>query len=179
MNRIRELREARGWTTEQLGKEAGTTGATISRLEGGERKLTVEWMQKIAHALKVAPTDLLDNAALAEIAPDIEPAEVAALGKALIAAAKHGVRFYKVVGKSVERTGIVPDEVIAVDHAPDALAVAANGDVLVVAMGKDETLCLRQFLAPDLLATNRHGTNVMIGIGGTVPAKVLGIVMRD
>lgn len=180
MNRIREIREALGLTVDQLASEVGTSGATISRLETGERRLTVDWMQKIAQALKVSPSELIANAVLAELAPDIEPAVIDALGKAAIAAAKHGVKFYRVIGNSVERTGIAPGEMIAVDHIEDATDSASNEDVLVVAIGDAGTLVLRQFLAPDLLVTNRDGANVVISTGDrTVKARVMGIVMRD
>ena len=44
-----------------LGARAGTTGATISRLEHGKQGLTTEWMIRIATALDVQPADLLEE----------------------------------------------------------------------------------------------------------------------
>ena len=58
-NNIRELREERGFSAKKLADRVGTTQATISRLEQGKRKLTVEWMRKIAKVLDCAPTDLI------------------------------------------------------------------------------------------------------------------------
>lgn len=58
-NRIKELREKRGWTQDQLAEAAGTSFQQVSRLENGTRRLTVEWMQRIAKALGVHPAALL------------------------------------------------------------------------------------------------------------------------
>lgn len=59
-NRIRELREERGMTLEQLGAEVSeVTPATISKLEKGQMRLTLEYMQDIARALGVPLQDLV------------------------------------------------------------------------------------------------------------------------
>ncbi len=58
-NRIKELREARGWTQQQLADQAGTTNQQIGRLENGERELTVSWMERLARPLGVAAPELL------------------------------------------------------------------------------------------------------------------------
>lgn len=61
-NKIKEIREQRGLTQDELGRRTGTTGATISRLEAGRRKLSQEYMETIAKALNVAPGDLVGKA---------------------------------------------------------------------------------------------------------------------
>jgi transcriptional regulator with XRE-family HTH domain len=58
-NRIAELRRASGLTLSQLATKAGTTSATISKLERSEIKLSVEWMDKLAPLLRVKPADLV------------------------------------------------------------------------------------------------------------------------
>jgi phage repressor protein C with HTH and peptisase S24 domain len=60
MNRIREWRRRRDLTLEQLGMILGTSNQQISRLEKGERRLTVDWLLRIAKALQVEPDELLD-----------------------------------------------------------------------------------------------------------------------
>lgn len=60
-NRIRELREEAGFTLEQLAEVAGTSLQQISRLEKAERRLTDDWMRRIAPALGVLPAALLSN----------------------------------------------------------------------------------------------------------------------
>jgi len=61
VNRIKELRLARGWSLDHL---AGlivprTTASQIHKLESGDRRLTQQWMERVAAALEVAPVDLL------------------------------------------------------------------------------------------------------------------------
>jgi transcriptional regulator with XRE-family HTH domain len=70
MNRIRELRSAKGLDMVDLGKMVGTTHATISRLETGKMGLTEVWAAKIADALGVH---------ISEIFGDIVPAKATGL----------------------------------------------------------------------------------------------------
>jgi DNA-binding Xre family transcriptional regulator len=58
-NNIRELREKRGFSITKLADHIGTSHATISGLELGQRQLTEEWMRKIARVLDCAPADLM------------------------------------------------------------------------------------------------------------------------
>lgn len=58
-NRIAELRKQRGLTYAELGAAAGTSAQQAERLEKGQRKLTQEWMNKLAKALGCEPIDLL------------------------------------------------------------------------------------------------------------------------
>jgi transcriptional regulator with XRE-family HTH domain len=57
-NRIREIREMRKMSQRDLAKLVGCTDGSISRLEAGERRLTSDWMSKIADALRVRPAEL-------------------------------------------------------------------------------------------------------------------------
>lgn len=59
-NRIKEFRDAAGMSQQQLAERVGTTNQQISRLESGERRLTVEWMARIAPVFRVAPARLID-----------------------------------------------------------------------------------------------------------------------
>lgn len=61
-NRIAELRQALGWSQEDLAKKAGTTNQQIGRLESGTRRLTVDWMERVSRALGVTPAELLEPA---------------------------------------------------------------------------------------------------------------------
>jgi transcriptional regulator with XRE-family HTH domain len=56
---MREIRLARGFTLEYVGKMAETTAQQISRLENGQRRLTLEWAIKLAPVLECSPLDLL------------------------------------------------------------------------------------------------------------------------
>jgi transcriptional regulator with XRE-family HTH domain len=58
---ILRLREQRGWSRPYLGSllKPKTSGQQIEKLEKGERKLTVDWIEKIALALDVDPAALV------------------------------------------------------------------------------------------------------------------------
>jgi len=57
-NRIRALRVARNLTLDDVAERIGTSVQQVSRLELGERRLTDDWMRRIAGALGVRPADL-------------------------------------------------------------------------------------------------------------------------
>lgn len=64
-NRIGVLRRERGLSLAGLAKAAGTTKAQIQKLERGDRRLSLEWMERLAGALQVKPSDLLPQSAVA------------------------------------------------------------------------------------------------------------------
>ena len=57
---IRQIREKKNITQENLALEAGLNRAYIGYIERGERNPSTETMVKIAQALKISPKDLLD-----------------------------------------------------------------------------------------------------------------------
>lgn len=63
ITRIREVRQARGLTLEQVADRClpPTTPQTIGRLETGTRTVSVGWLNRIATALGVEATDLVDH----------------------------------------------------------------------------------------------------------------------
>lgn len=61
-NRIRAVRKAKGLSQEQLGEMVGTNKVQIGRLEKGNRRLTIDWVEKIAKALDCHPMELLGEA---------------------------------------------------------------------------------------------------------------------
>ena len=58
-NNIKLYRQRAGLTLEQVAQAANTSNQMIGLLERGQRKLTVEWMERIAPVLGVAPADLM------------------------------------------------------------------------------------------------------------------------
>ena len=62
-NRIKELRDAKDppWSQERLAEKVGTSQPQIKRLEAGERRLTHEWMVRLARALGCLPTDIISE----------------------------------------------------------------------------------------------------------------------
>jgi len=53
------IRDARGLTQQDLADLAGTTNQQIGHLEKGKRKLTVDWMNRLAPHLGVPPSALM------------------------------------------------------------------------------------------------------------------------
>jgi phage repressor protein C with HTH and peptisase S24 domain len=74
-NRIRALREALGWSQHELAArlEPRTSQPQIDRLEKGDRRLTVDWMTRVADALGVAAENLLPRTAVFSQAPSMPP----------------------------------------------------------------------------------------------------------
>jgi transcriptional regulator with XRE-family HTH domain len=57
-NHLRAARIAAGLTQDELAERAGTSKVQISRLERGDRRLTVDWLERIGNALGVDPHSL-------------------------------------------------------------------------------------------------------------------------
>ena len=55
MNRIKELRLAAGLTQTELAELAGTTKNQLVKLEGGARRLSDHWADRLALHLRVQP----------------------------------------------------------------------------------------------------------------------------
>ena len=60
-NRIRQLRKSQGLTLTQLAEKVGTTNQQLSHLEKGRRRLTQDWMERIARGLNCRPIELLEE----------------------------------------------------------------------------------------------------------------------
>lgn len=58
-NRIREFREARGWTVRDLASRAGIDFNSVFRLETGQVKLDIDRMRRLARTFAVKPSALL------------------------------------------------------------------------------------------------------------------------
>jgi transcriptional regulator with XRE-family HTH domain len=68
INRIRDVRREKGLTLAEVAERCAppTTAQTIGRLETGMRNLSLDWMNRIAAALKVEPEQLLRAAQSAQ-----------------------------------------------------------------------------------------------------------------
>lgn len=60
-NNIKKIRNAKGITQTELGDSVNASLRMIAHLEAGTRQLTDTWMVKIAKALGVKPSELLDD----------------------------------------------------------------------------------------------------------------------
>jgi transcriptional regulator with XRE-family HTH domain len=67
--RLRRLREERGWSMAQLAKRcsgAGVTASQINKLEKGSQQFSASWLYRLAAALECPVTRLIVNRAEAE-----------------------------------------------------------------------------------------------------------------
>jgi transcriptional regulator with XRE-family HTH domain len=60
-NRIAEIRKKRGLSMEKLAEKLNTSRGQIFQLETGKRKLTHEWMLRLAQALQCRPEDFITS----------------------------------------------------------------------------------------------------------------------
>lgn len=176
-NRIRELREDRGWSQEALADMIGTTAAQIGKLERRERKPSLGWLKKLAEAFDVAILEILDQAAMASSEPDVRSIEGGAHAKAL---AQRGLRYYEVVTDACSDVDFLPGQTILVDQSAGGIAHPGDGDIVLVEhrRNKNETvLLLRSFLLPDKVMTNRSKNVVSMKLGKH--SKIIGVVVPE
>jgi transcriptional regulator with XRE-family HTH domain len=76
-NRIREWRKSKGRTLEQLADESGLSVSYLSRMESGERNVSLRNLEQIAGALKVAPSDLVGGPSASQTPTKGSPQELA------------------------------------------------------------------------------------------------------
>ena len=58
---VKRLRQAKGWTQEQLAVYAGSSQPTVNLLEAGKRNPSASTLEKLARALEVEVVDLFPN----------------------------------------------------------------------------------------------------------------------
>lgn len=68
-NRLREIREARGLSQNDLAKMLDTSGVSISRYEKEDGRITLTLLAKLASALRCRPEDLIAEGDIPSIVP--------------------------------------------------------------------------------------------------------------
>lgn len=147
MNMIKELREKLKISQADLAEAVGTSQPQIKRLEGGDRKLTKEWAERISPHLGVAPEALLfgkpDGAESVKVnSPTTAPQQEIDLPNAVIRDKVEGLgRKIPVYGQAVGgvdgeflMNGTVLYEVMAppvISHISGAYAVSVSGESMV------------------------------------------------
>ncbi|MDH5556962.1 MAG: helix-turn-helix domain-containing protein [Alphaproteobacteria bacterium] len=61
MSALREMRRRKGLSMEALARLTDTTASQINKLEKRQRRLTDDWLRKLARALACNPNDLIDD----------------------------------------------------------------------------------------------------------------------
>ncbi len=121
-NNIKKIRESRGYSQEQLADRIGTTFQKISKLERGERKLSLQWMMDISKALGCSISDLISEPALVKLVgyvgagAEIFPVDISG---------------DEIIDEVDVPPGISPDQVVAVKVRGDSMYPAyREGDIL-------------------------------------------------
>lgn len=136
ITRIREVRRARGMTLEDVARacDPPTTAQTIGRLETGTRTVSVAWLNRIATALGVDASDLVEAgesaklavAALLSSSGAVAPKRAAVAVPPRVQPGQVAVTVTASVGDY--RSG---DEIWCDMIEPEAYAHALNRDILV------------------------------------------------
>jgi len=184
-NRIREIRKSKGLSEVAVAEMVGTSREQIGRLERGERQLTQKWMNRIAAALHVRPSDLLHTASLAELTDEVEHVEESELEAYVRPLFHQGIRFYRVVLNNI--SNVWPAQlgaIVPVSCTDAAVASVKTSDLVLVEINdpnfrRDKgCLVIRQFHAPGLAFTNRPGANTIVSLDDdSVAARLVGVLL--
>lgn len=71
-NRIKDLRQARELTLQELADLVGTSNQQISQLETGRRRINVDWLERLSKVLECHPFELLYEGAIADDDSEIQ-----------------------------------------------------------------------------------------------------------
>jgi transcriptional regulator with XRE-family HTH domain len=132
-NRIKFWRQQHGWTLQQLAEASTTTRAQIDKLERGTRRLTVDWMVRLAKPLGCDPRSLMN----ADAIPTTPPADGIPVHRLRKAGKAGRYRRATTAAPTVPRPYFLHD-------APDAYAVIIPDDACAPALRAGQTA----FLAP-------------------------------
>lgn len=169
--KIRAIRKERGMTLKELARLAGMSEAYLSHIERGERRANLEYLEKLARALNVDQTELVDSAA-ARTAPVVG---LVVDGGAVIPEHAHNIlcppqiTYYRTQALIIRGDSFVPifpDGSAIFFARPDDRAITKNFSLPVVAETFDRKIWFRQIVqgdSPDtfhLLPLTRSGAPI-------------------
>lgn len=180
-NRTRELRELAGLSMDELAERMGTSHQQVSKHELGQRRLTIQWLQRYAMALGVTPADIMAAPDLTDPQSEVEPATIDGMPQLSRIIATRGLTLFRVLKSRLTDIGIQVGAMLTVDATPTAVAAAKAGDVVVVRLSDTEILLLRQYLPPNMLVTHEPGNhNTLMRLDDrSIRLEIIGVVMRD
>jgi transcriptional regulator with XRE-family HTH domain len=177
-NRIKQLREARGWSMRKLAEKVSTSASTINKLEKGETTLNVHWMERLARIFDVSAAELLgstsDEAGFQEDVvsheQELDEPKLALTETQLL---------YQVKTKALDQLGIMPGALLVVETSKASVTAVEEGVPVIAQLtsGRDAITLLRQYIAPSLLITNSSEDNAPIINLRNEDAGIQGIVV--
>ena len=182
-NRIKALRDMRGWSQEELGARLGTNKHRISRLESGDTKLDLPTALQLAEVFDVSLIDVVDVGERSGIRQDAEPYAPGVNDPlARLADPSRQQSLFLVKTRALENIGIGVGDVLLVDCSPAARA-APPTLAGVVCEAFDEagapvkgTTMLRQFVPPCMLITTSGARNMAFNLH-TDRVRIVGVVI--
>lgn len=127
-SKLRQMRERRGWSQAQLGQRVNSSQVQIGRLENGERRLTVDWLRRLALALECAPADLIDNELAEEEASYEAPPDGERIMRALVPSRFANCFWLRAATDALNLRGIVAGDYLICER----VAEPDDGDLVVV-----------------------------------------------
>ncbi|WP_249740745.1 XRE family transcriptional regulator [Agrobacterium rubi] len=125
-NKLKSLREERGWTHEKAAEEMGVSRSQFIKLERGERRMTIDYINRAAKAFSLRPADIVD---------DMNDNTVPLVGY-VGAGSEILPEFEQIPPEGLEQISVpfpLPDEMIALEVRGDSmLPVYKDGHVLIV-----------------------------------------------
>lgn len=187
-NKIRELREAAGWSQAKLGTAIGMDATGVSKIETGRKLVRADEVEKIAQALGIPVSRLFG------VEPDeVGPAPTAFYDELVAYEPQTGDPFagletdnrylLKVSCDSLSRIGIMRGDIVVVDGSAAAVnnrkpqsAVRAQHHPDPNNPSRAVTI-LRQFYPPNLLVTNSIAENAAPLFLDHDDVQVLGVIV--
>lgn len=168
-NRVKELREARGWSVRQLAEKAGFSHGYIVRIENGERGLSVKVARRIASALEKPVSDVLalnsgTKPAEESTSPDEAEPYVANADDPVMHRlnARDSISPYVAKTDGLDALNIRKGDIVFVDVSQAAIDALRSQQCVIAQHYTGEMTAvtvLRQYIAPSLLITNSKSAN--------------------
>ena len=163
-NKLKTLREERGWTHEKAAEEMGVSRSQFIKLERGERRLTVDYINQAAKAFGVRPSDVLE---------DMDDQTIPLMGF-IGAGSEIMPEFEQVPPEGLDQIHVpfpLPAEMIALEVRGDSmLPVYKDGHVLIVYA--EQKRPLTAFFGEEAAVRTSDGRRflktIMKGTGNTV-----------
>lgn len=183
-NRIRELREARGWSMRKLADQLNTTGSTINKLEKGRMALTVDWLHRIAKVLDTKPSEIISedkinkSRAFKDDASPYQTQEGTSVPDIKLSDSQF---LWEAKSNSLDQIGIVPGVLLVVDISSEEISKLQSEDVVICQLYDDmsATTLMRQYIHPSLLITNSSSENAPTLNLRTDDVAIKGIVISS
>jgi repressor LexA len=183
-NRVRALRQERGWSLAELADRAGTTASQIMKLEKSQRRLDFDWVERLATAFGITDRELISDGAITPrpvrmvpLVGDIAAGnwrEAIANSDGFVAAVEASENAFALRARGNSMDQLVPDGGYVIVE-PD-LADLREGKVYAIMNGEGETTVKRYRADPARLEPcSTDPSHQPISLGRT-PYTVIGQV---